>query len=115
MGASAPKGPALFRCKYLIGGTDSPFTNRLGAVFRGAEQRDGPGGAGKQTTQALGDEPKNFFAGSACLQQASQFADERDFRYDRRDCRAASIGSENPSPLPPPLFGSFQGVNANVP
>src|SRR5260370_23666557 len=79
MGATAPKSPTLVGREDPICGTDSPFRGGREAVFRGGEQRDGAGGAWKQTAQALRNQAKDFFAGSAGLKEASEFANLSNF------------------------------------
>src|ERR1700732_3495084 len=79
MGATAPKSPTLFGREDPIGGTDSPFGGGLEAVFRSGEQRNGAGGAWKQTAQALWNQAKDFFPGGAGLKEASEFANLSNF------------------------------------
>ena len=79
MGAAAAQSPTLFGGEDAIGGTDTPFDDGIDAISGGAEEGDGAGGAGEQTAQAFGDEAKDFFAGSADLKQATEFADLGNF------------------------------------
>ena len=79
MDASAAKRPTLFGGEDLVGGADAPFGDGLDPVPGGAAQCDATRSAGKQTAQTLRNEAKDFFPGGAGLEQASEFADLRDF------------------------------------
>src|ERR1700690_896169 len=75
----APQGPAFRGRDDLASGTDAPWGNCLEARFGGGEKGAGTGGGRKETAQALRDEAKDLLTGGASLEQASEFADLRDF------------------------------------